>query len=394
MPSQRMRLASATVAPLVLVLALAACPPSSADCRPGEPASGIPAGATPASTIAVLAGVTASDGDQVARADRAEAFGRILDAGLAARAHLMVGNVSKPGDARLAFDEKLAVSGVNPQDCENHLASLRRSANAKFGTTTGQAVDEPPDVLGAIANLSSSLERSTDDQGIDVVIMSSMLHATEDLRLDRPGDWARDPAGVIARLRSRGLISSCQGWRVYVVSPGRTAGGGPDAATLADLRLWWDRYFAACGGRLWRFQSQLVSFPVATPDPAPPAPPGPCGSRVLASGLFFDAGAFDLRGDADPALEHVLEFVSSQLSQGHGRSVDVAGHTDADGEAVANQLLSERRALAVARWLEGRLPGGTSVRAFGYGEEQPVAANDSPDGKAQNRRVEITVSGC
>jgi OOP family OmpA-OmpF porin len=70
--------------------------------------------------------------------------------------------------------------------------------------------------------------------------------------------------------------------------------------------------------------------------------------------------------------------------------IEVAGHTDSRGAEAYNQDLSERRANAVATYL--RDAGVTnSVSARGYGESQPVASNDTDEGRQQNRRVVLRV---
>jgi OmpA-OmpF porin, OOP family len=69
----------------------------------------------------------------------------------------------------------------------------------------------------------------------------------------------------------------------------------------------------------------------------------------------------------------------------------VAGHTDADGEDSFNQALSEKRAQAVINYLVKAGLTADRFTAVGYGATQPVAGNDSDDGKAQNRRIEFLV---
>jgi OOP family OmpA-OmpF porin len=72
-------------------------------------------------------------------------------------------------------------------------------------------------------------------------------------------------------------------------------------------------------------------------------------------------------------------------------NIEVAGHTDTDGENAANQALSEKRAQAVVDYLvKAGLPA-SRFTAIGYGSTQPVATNDSDEGKAQNRRIEFVV---
>jgi outer membrane protein OmpA-like peptidoglycan-associated protein len=90
-----------------------------------------------------------------------------------------------------------------------------------------------------------------------------------------------------------------------------------------------------------------------------------------------------LRGD--------LLTVADSLQNYPGSTVQVVGHTDNSGSAAYNQKLSERRANSVADVLR---EGGVSynrIRAFGRGEDQPIASNLTAEGKAQNRRVEIVI---
>ena len=90
-----------------------------------------------------------------------------------------------------------------------------------------------------------------------------------------------------------------------------------------------------------------------------------------------------LRSDLGRVAENLLRYPDS--------SVQVIGHTDNEGEAAYNLGLSERRASAVADVLQA---GGVTfdrIRTTGRGEEQPLASNLTPEGRAQNRRVEIVV---
>ena len=72
-------------------------------------------------------------------------------------------------------------------------------------------------------------------------------------------------------------------------------------------------------------------------------------------------------------------------------TVQVVGHTDSDGDAGFNQTLSEERATAVSNVLLNQGVPFDRVQTFGRGESQPIASNFTPEGKAQNRRVEIVI---
>ena len=71
--------------------------------------------------------------------------------------------------------------------------------------------------------------------------------------------------------------------------------------------------------------------------------------------------------------------------------IDVYGHTDSTGAAAYNQRLSERRAAAVALYLESRGVQAARVATRGFGMTQPIASNETEEGRAQNRRVEIKI---
>ena len=76
-----------------------------------------------------------------------------------------------------------------------------------------------------------------------------------------------------------------------------------------------------------------------------------------------------------------------------GTRIEVGGHTDNTGSAAANMALSQRRADAVRNALIHDGVDGSMLTTQGYGETKPVASNDTPEGRLQNRRTEFTVAG-
>ncbi len=111
--------------------------------------------------------------------------------------------------------------------------------------------------------------------------------------------------------------------------------------------------------------------------------------RIALSGkVLFDSGKYQLKTAATDAIVTALADVDPKAVQ----SVEVAGYTDSVGDDKANQVLSENRAKAVAGYLveKAGFPAG-KVATIGHGESQPVADNNTAAGRAQNRRVEITV---
>jgi outer membrane protein OmpA-like peptidoglycan-associated protein len=104
--------------------------------------------------------------------------------------------------------------------------------------------------------------------------------------------------------------------------------------------------------------------------------------------VLFATGAATLNPGAAPTLDRLAQFMRDYPE----RSVRIEGHTDAVGSEDANLTLSERRANAVRDALVDRGLPPERIATRGYGETLPVATNDSPGGRQQNRRVEIVVS--
>jgi OOP family OmpA-OmpF porin len=97
------------------------------------------------------------------------------------------------------------------------------------------------------------------------------------------------------------------------------------------------------------------------------------------------------RADIDPDSAGILDHLIETALRCPTTNIEIAGHTDSDGEDAFNQALSEKRAQAVIDHLvKAGLPA-TRFTAVGYGSTQPVSGNDTDDGKAQNRRIEFLV---
>ncbi|HLZ06407.1 MAG TPA: OmpA family protein, partial [Bradyrhizobium sp.] len=111
-------------------------------------------------------------------------------------------------------------------------------------------------------------------------------------------------------------------------------------------------------------------------------------SEVLAKGkIRFDQARATLDPDSTALLDRLIEIALRCPTA----NIEVAAHTDGDGEDAFNQALSEKRAQAVVDYLvKAGLPP-SRFTAVGYGSTQPIAGNDTDEGKAQNRRVEFLV---
>jgi outer membrane protein OmpA-like peptidoglycan-associated protein len=88
----------------------------------------------------------------------------------------------------------------------------------------------------------------------------------------------------------------------------------------------------------------------------------------------------------------VLDSVALVLNEYEKTYIDVTGHTDSTGSAALNQRLSEARANSVARYLQSQQVVAQRFVTTGHGFNQPIASNDTPEGRALNRRVEIILT--
>ncbi len=103
--------------------------------------------------------------------------------------------------------------------------------------------------------------------------------------------------------------------------------------------------------------------------------------------LTFNTNSADIQS----SFYDVLNSVASVLKEFKKSQVQVTGHTDSVGSSESNQSLSERRAHSVANYLIAQSIAPQRFYVSGMGETQPIASNDTPQGREQNRRVEVQI---
>jgi outer membrane protein OmpA-like peptidoglycan-associated protein len=113
------------------------------------------------------------------------------------------------------------------------------------------------------------------------------------------------------------------------------------------------------------------------------------GLIVNMSDVLFDTGKYTLK----PNTQISLAKVSGILQAYPGLKLQVEGYTDSVGGDDYNQKLSENRADAVRNFLVEQGVHSDNISSTGYGKAKPVADNDTAQGRAQNRRVQLVVSG-
>lgn len=128
------------------------------------------------------------------------------------------------------------------------------------------------------------------------------------------------------------------------------------------------------------------------PDSAAGKPVDPEGCTILKvltlKGVNFEVNSDQLKPESAAVLDEAVAALNAEFPEAR---IEVAGHTDASGDAAYNQDLSQRRAATVLNYLVEAGVDAARLSAVGYGETEPVADNTTAAGRSQNRRVELRV---
>lgn len=108
---------------------------------------------------------------------------------------------------------------------------------------------------------------------------------------------------------------------------------------------------------------------------------------ITLKNVFFDSGKAILKKESYTALNELYDALKMKPAM----VIEIAGHTDNVGSKEANQLLSEQRAVSVRAYLIRKGIESSRIQAKGYGDSEPVAYNDSSEGRQQNRRTEVRI---
>ncbi len=192
------------------------------------------------------------------------------------------------------------------------------------------------------------------------------------VRPGAPGDFVDNAVGglrALMALDSGKLVYKDFGWSFV----GKSASETTRAAVAAAIT-------ALPSGETWSV------------DIVPPTPLEICAAEVIAfdkrNAILFNAGSSRITEASLPAIDEIAQTLKTCPSA----VIHVEGHTDSDGDAESNLILSVSRAEAVVDQLITLGVGEGRIYAIGYGESLPIASNDTNDGKRRNRRIVITVS--
>ncbi len=138
----------------------------------------------------------------------------------------------------------------------------------------------------------------------------------------------------------------------------------------------------------WAAPATVFAEPEPVASPAANACRDSLMAALKAGTLNFATSKWDILSDSYATLDEIAK----QAKSCEGVKIEVGGHTDSTGSAAGNKTLSERRANAVMNYLIKAGVPASSITAVGYGQEKPIATNDTAAGKRQNRRIEFNVT--
>jgi OmpA-OmpF porin, OOP family len=306
-----------------------------------------------------------------------------------AAALLLIDQIGKLKDGKLTItDDKVSLSGM-ARELGGREAILAALKDLPEGFSVGaNEVKAPPYVFQAYKDPVAStltLTGNVPDRNVHAALVAAAERkffgekVVDNLKesIGAPGSFA---AVVVPALGALSRLST--GTLVVADREVKLSGDALYDAAAAQIRAGLGRDLP----QSWQYKAEITVKPAAAPV-----------DNTVCQQLFadllakarirFESGKADLSPDSLGLLDRLTETALRCPTA----NIEIAGHTDADGDASNNQALSEKRAQAVADYLvRGGLPANRFTAA-GYGSSQPIAANDSDEGKAQNRRIDFVV---
>jgi outer membrane protein OmpA-like peptidoglycan-associated protein len=298
------------------------------------------------------------------------------------RGHVDIGATANPFVGYM-FNDFLGVQGqlhITHQSPDDHLpgAAITRTNQEEvlLGGTVGPRVSIAlRKLVGPVPVLQSMEVYGTGQGGVFTALSGALRHTSPGFSVG---------AGVNYWLTERIAVGVAGRYNRAYQKP-RPNDLGPDQ--LGSQRLGDDaRWLTAA-------LSFTVNFARAPSPPPPPPPvaqaPPPAENvkrRIVLRAVYFDFDKADIRPDATPVLDEAVEMVRNE-----GLAVIAEGHTDSIGTESYNLGLSRRRAESVRQYLIAHGIPADRIQTEGFGKSRPVASNDTAEGRAQNRRVELRV---
>jgi OOP family OmpA-OmpF porin len=303
-------------------------------------------------------------------------------------ASLLIDQIGRLKDGKIAItDTKVSLSGM-ARDLGGREAIAAALKNLPEGFSVENEIAAPPYIFQAYKDpvaVTLTLTGYVPDNNVHAAIATAALRkffsekVVDNLKtsIGAPAGFANAvvPAlGALSRLSTGTLVVSDREVKL--------SGDAFYDAAAAQIRAGLAKDFP---------QGFQVKADISIKPAAAPVDPTVCQqlfSDLLTNGkIQFDAGRVSIDPDSAGLLDRLIETALRCPTA----NIEIAGHTDADGEDAVNQVLSEKRAQAVLEYLvKAGLPADRFT-AIGYGSTQPVATNETDEGKAQNRRIDFLV---
>ncbi|MET0221891.1 MAG: OmpA family protein [Tardiphaga sp.] len=302
---------------------------------------------------------------------------------------LLIGQVGKLKEGRVTIsDGDVSLSGMARELGGREALALALKSLPDGFKVASNDVKAPPYILQAYKDpvaVTLTLSGNVPDDNIHAVIAgaSSRKFFSEKV-VDNLKTSLGAPAGFVnAVVPALGALSRLStGTLVVSDREIRLSGDALYDAAAAQIRAALPKDVP----RGWQVKAEISVKPQASP-----VDPTVCQqlfSDLLSKATIrFETGRADIERDSAGLLDRLIEIAFRCPSA----NIEIAGHTDAEGEEAANQALSEKRAQAVVGYLvQAGLPADRFT-AVGYGSAQPLVSNETSDGRAQNRRIEFVV---
>jgi outer membrane protein OmpA-like peptidoglycan-associated protein len=321
-----------------------------------------------------------------------EAFSTVLKGAFTQHADVVVTTIgATPTDDTVSLASQAQGQGPNATWIDADASCIEKNMERRFATLSDTSEAGTPDVIGGLRVLADHLA-PLHPSSTSVIILGPGVPLMAPLDLADPAVLASDPAKGSSAIGAAGLLPHGH-WEFYLVGLGNGVGGF-SSTNLDSLESWWWWLAHQMGGSLHAFDPTALTLfpaPVITRPPTPKSliirETPEATSIMIPSDLAFAFGSAALTPAANPALDQIL----ATLETHPGSTAQIDGFTDSIGSASFNDSLSIQRADAVAAWIQGAGVASIRLHTAGYGATHFVATNTTPDGRAQNRRVSVTI---
>jgi outer membrane protein OmpA-like peptidoglycan-associated protein len=303
------------------------------------------------------------------------------------RGHIRTGFTINPYAGYKLNDYLGAQAGLHfyYQTEDNHLPEFpnqSRQNTTMFAGTLGPRLDLPFKSLFGEDSALSDLEPYVTAQGGYFVGLSGRLNQSA------PGFFAG--GGINYHLSDALMVGLFGRWNRAYMGPRPTdlgAGQVPEERFSDDIK-----WLNAGLSIQYDFIETEAPAPLPTPVPVPPVAvteplPPPTRKKIVLRSVYFEFDRSNIRGDAAPVLDEAAGLLRDEGEI----NVVAEGHTDSIGSDAYNMSLGNRRANSVRAYLINKGIEPRRLRTETYGESRPVTTNDTAEGRAQNRRVELRV---